>query len=231
MTSKRAGSALRALPLLLVATGGCNANRVQNWVPVYDEPRHRLAFENDEVMILDVDLPPGYVSLYHKHELDLLYVTISGSRVWAQPLGAERREADVPTGDLRFSSDNHPLPHIHRVGNIGTTPFHVIGVGIKRASTRQTNALSGDLSGMHKSTEKPGAVVFSMQLGPGERTGEHRHDSSFATVFLTAGKLAAPDGSIVDVSAADYRWQPAGTVHRYENAGTGPVQIVEVVTR
>lgn len=56
---------------------------------MYKEPKHRLAFENSQAMILDVNLPPGYVSLYHKHQLDTLYVTISGTQVWAQPLAAK----------------------------------------------------------------------------------------------------------------------------------------------
>ena len=98
----------------------------QDWVPVYEEPKHRPVFENEQVLILDVNLPPGYVSLYHEHRLDTLYVTLSGTQVYAQPLGGEQRHADVKTGDLRFSSDNHDLPHIHRVGNVGEEPFHII---------------------------------------------------------------------------------------------------------
>ena len=91
-----------------------------DWVPVAEEPRHRPVFENEQAIILDVNLPPGYVSLYHEHRIDLLYVTISGTQVWAQPLNGQRMNADVATGDLRFSSDNHDLPHIHQVGNVGT---------------------------------------------------------------------------------------------------------------
>ena len=57
----------------------CSALYAEDWVPVYEEPRHKLAFENDHAMILNVNLPPGYVSLYHEHKIDLLYVTIVGT--------------------------------------------------------------------------------------------------------------------------------------------------------
>ena len=68
----------------------CSALYAEDWIPVYEEPRHKLVFENDHAMILNVFLPPGYVSLYHEHRLDLLYVTIVGTKVWAEPLGGER---------------------------------------------------------------------------------------------------------------------------------------------
>lgn len=70
----------------------CFTLQAEDWVPVYEEPRHKPVFENDHAMILNVFLPPGYVSLYHEHRLDLLYVTIVGTKVWAEPLGGERGE-------------------------------------------------------------------------------------------------------------------------------------------
>ena len=217
---------------LLLATTGCGVAGGDAWIPVYDEPKHRLVFENDDVMILDVNLPPGYTSLYHQHVLDVLYVTVSGTEVWAQPLGGDRRYADVATGDLRFSSDNHPLPHIHRVGNVGSASFHVIGVGVKSAGGQHRQPpLEGDIHGMEKVDDKPHASVYRIRLLPGEHTGSHRHRSSVTRVFRTAGTLRDPDGNLLAVKAADFLWQPAGVTHRYENAGTEAIEIVEILAR
>ena len=218
------------LPFLLIAAG-CDSADGEDWVPVYEEPRHRRVLDNDAVMILDVNLPPGYVSLYHRHELDVLYVTVSGTRVWAQPLGGERRDADVPTGDLRFSSDNHELPHIHRVGNAGTAPFHIIGVGFKRPGAADTGLLSGDMAGMEKVAEKNNVSVYRIRLEPGERSGEHRHDSTFVRVMRTGGRLRESDGPIESLDAGAFRWETGETRHSYENAGTDAIEIVEVLAR
>ncbi len=57
----------------------CSALYAEDWLPVYEEARHKLAFENDHAMILNVNLPPGYVSLYHEHKIDLLYSILLGS--------------------------------------------------------------------------------------------------------------------------------------------------------
>lgn len=209
----------------------CITANSEDWVPVYDEPRHRLAFENDQVMILDVNLPPGYVSLYHQHQLDLLYVTITGTQVWAQPLDGNRREADVKTGDLRFSSDNHALPHIHRVGNIGTSPFHVIGIGIKSEVSGNVVPLAGDTSGLQLAMEKPHASVYRIILKPGEKTGLHQHKLPFTQVYLSAGKLVGNAGNIAMVEAGEFLWQAGEQGHSYENAGDETIEIIEMQWR
>ena len=209
----------------------CAALYAEDWIPVYEEPRHKLAFENDHAMILNVYLPPGYVSLYHEHRIDLLYVTVVGTKVWAEPLGGERREADVKTGDLRFSSDNHGLPHVHRVGNIGTTPFHVVGIGIKDRVSADTPILEGNTGAMALVMEKPHASVYRIRLQPGEKTGQHTHHLPYTRVYLSAGGVLDSDGNMQRVEAGDFLWQAGGESHGYENAGDNEITIIEMLWR
>ncbi|NKB36836.1 MAG: hypothetical protein GKR93_06640 [Gammaproteobacteria bacterium] len=203
----------------------------EEWVPVYEEPRHRLVFENDETYILNVKLEPDYVSLYHQHKADILYVTIGGTTVWAEPLGGKRRQATVDKGDLRFSSDNHPLPHIHRVGNIGQTPFHVIGVARKSAVTKGGTPIEGDTSGMEMAMEKDHASVYRIKLAPGEKSGLHSHNLPYARVFMSDGEIKDQKGKSSVVSAADYLWLEKEGMHSYENAGESELEIIEVQWR
>ena len=209
----------------------CSVLYAQDWVPVYEEPRHKLAFENEHAMILEVNLPPGYVSLYHEHRIDLLYVTIVGTKVWAEPLAGERRMADVKTGDLRFSSDNHGLPHVHRVGNIGTTRFHVIGIGIKDNISGGATALEGDTGAMALEMEKPHASVYRIRLQPGEKTGLHTHHLPYTRVYLTSGEVLETNGNLQQVEAGDFLWHAAGESHAYVNAGDNEMIIVEMLWR
>jgi len=203
------------------------------WVPVHKEPQHRQVFENEQVRILDVELPPGYVSLYHKHLLDLIYVTVSGSTVWAQPLNGQKRQATVNAGDLRFSSDNHDLPHIHRVGNIGDTPFRVIGVGIKgeRDKSSATPALTGDIRGLKQEIERSHAAVYRITLKPGESTGLHSHNLPVTEVFLTEGQRLSESGETVSIVPGEFRWQAGGFSHKHENKGDQTVEIIEIQWR
>lgn len=205
----------------------------EDWVPVQQEPQHRLVFENDRARILDVNLPPGYVSLYHRHVMDLLYVTISGSKAWAEPLGGQKREVEVKTGDLRFSSDNHGLPHIHRVANIGDSPFRMIAVGLKAAteSGKAAPAVTGDLRKLNLALEKSHAGVYRIQLKPGEKTGIHRHNLPVTQIYLNSGQLIDEEGEIIQVEPGQFQWQVGGFSHRYQNAGDKTIDIIEVQWR
>ena len=228
-----AGVRGRAAGLVLGLTLSLPGAMAGDWVPVAEEPRHRPVFENEQAIILDVNLPPGYVSLYHEHRIDLLYVTISGTQVWAQPLNGQRMNADVATGDLRFSSDNHDLPHIHQVGNVGTRPFHIIGIGRKGAVQPEpgTVAIEGDTGGLALVEQKPQASVYRIRLAPGEKTGEHRHNLPHAHVFLTDGTVSDDAGGTAPVTAGQFFWQPGGVTHAYENRGDQPLEIVEMQWR
>src|SRR5215831_14127870 len=46
-------------------------------VPVEQEPHHALVFSNSVISVLDVQLPPGYVSLFHVHAHDNISVRIA----------------------------------------------------------------------------------------------------------------------------------------------------------
>lgn len=228
-------SKIKHLALLILLGIGLSAAIsslfAEDWVPVYKEPRHKLAFENDQAFILDVNLPPGYVSLYHEHKIDLLYVTIVGTKVWAEPLGGKRREADVKTGDLRFSSDNHSLPHVHRVGNIGKTPFHVIGIGIKAENPSGAVAIEGNIDGMEMDMEKNHASVYRIKLEPGEKTGLHQHNLPYTRVYLSQGTLRDQSGKAEKVEAGEFLWNQGGEKHSYENTGKDAVEIIEMQWR
>ena len=200
----------------------------EEWVPVYEEPRHHLVFENEHALVLDVNLPPGYVSLYHQHVLDVLYVTIGGTTVYAQPLGGTRREAKVEVGDLRFSSDNHELPHIHQVGNIGETPFHVIAVGMKDKMVGMEHPIEGDPSGITKVMAKPHASVWRVYLKAGEKSGRHTHKLPFVEVFMNTARLKNQWGKTQHVEAGDFQWYPGDTTRQYVNAGDEDLEIILV---
>src|SRR6516162_2653695 len=49
-------------------------------VPVDQEPQHKVVFKNDFVRVLDATLPPGYVTLNHRHDVDNVSVTIANGR-------------------------------------------------------------------------------------------------------------------------------------------------------
>lgn len=103
-------------------------------VMVQDEPRHRQVFHQGPVRILDVQIPPGDITLYHTHDTAILYVPISLSPTDSQILGREwlgvkpsdtsRFDGLVVATDTSYASK----PLTHRVKNVGANLFRLIAI-------------------------------------------------------------------------------------------------------
>lgn len=95
-------------------------------VPVREEPRHHLVFENKYVRILDVHLEPGDTTLYHLHATPSVFIYLSntraGSRLSNQPAVSSVNIA----GNISY--DSLVTPRIHQVWNEDSTWFHVMDV-------------------------------------------------------------------------------------------------------
>jgi hypothetical protein len=103
-------------------------------VPIEEEPMHKLKFENAHVRFFDVQLPPGYESLWHSHVFDGVFVNISPSETTAQDLGGEPTKRDPRIiGQTNFI-DYAKKPKVHRVTNSGATVYRVnTGDGVLHA--------------------------------------------------------------------------------------------------
>jgi quercetin dioxygenase-like cupin family protein len=98
-------------------------------VPVEQEPHHRIVFENQYVRVLDVVVPPGAMTLFHKHSLDNVSVQLSDTTLNNQALGEEWTSRPVAEGQVGFRAGTK-TPYTHRIMNAGATEFHVIDVEI-----------------------------------------------------------------------------------------------------
>ena len=59
--------------LLPVAGAAWAADQI---LPIEQEPKHQLRFQNRHVRFFDVWLPPGYMGIYHTHVYDGVSVNI-----------------------------------------------------------------------------------------------------------------------------------------------------------
>lgn len=101
----------------------------QSIVPVYEEPFHRLVFDSDDYKILDILIPPGGTTLYHRHAEPTFYITLNRTAVKAQPLGGEWSDPSAATalpGSVSHNDDSRREPFAHRVNNVGNEGFHLM---------------------------------------------------------------------------------------------------------
>ena len=153
-------------------------------VPIEQEPRHRLKFENAHVRFFDVQLEPGYQSLYHWHHNDGVFVNIASSPTLAQDWGAEPvTRGERAIGEAYFIA-YAAKPKAHRVANPGPGMYRVIDAEIMSSCGPMDAAREGQNQTLVVDNER--VFVTRVILHPGEST-----------------ELYAPCGMLVSVSGGD----------------------------
>ena len=100
-------------------------------IPVREEPRHHVAFQNQYIRLLDVRLPPHDTTLFHVHEIPSLFVVLSKTLTASQIKDSNWVNGTFTSNPGYAWYNNFKSgPLIHRVANTDTVPFHVMDIEI-----------------------------------------------------------------------------------------------------
>ena len=72
-------------------------------VPLGDEPRHHVVFQNKYVRVIDAAIAPGDTTLFHTHSVNNVPVVIAGGDLRTEILGGKITESSVETGGAWFA--------------------------------------------------------------------------------------------------------------------------------
>ena len=228
-------SAWIVLPLALVSRSTVAQDRSAAVVavPVFQEPRHHVVFENALVRVLDVRIPSGDTTLYHLHADRTVGVVISSARAWHQTPGQPASPVDTlaaPVGSI-LDNASESLPYTHRVGNADTVTLRYVVGQLLSSSGVDAPALPAS-SGLRLDHEMAGARVYRVTLAPGQSTEVHRHVQPGLTVEVGPGALrlegTAPEAASPHAGAGKWWWRGAGTQHVLKNVGAQPLEVVEI---
>lgn len=213
---------LLALTLLL-------SPAVQKPVPVGEEPRHRVVFENKYVRVIDAAVAPGDTTLFHTHSVDNVPVAISGGRLRTEVQGRQPTDSEVTTGGVGFAKASYT----HRISNTGTTALRFIDAEILASPGSPANAPPlNKVPGHILVLENTSVRVYRVTLDPGQSTGRHTHALSWLGVTISAGKVVirSPEQNQekVEVKPGDFRWHTGAETHSLENAGGSRYEAVEI---
>lgn len=213
-------------------------------VPLHQEPRHRVVFENAQFRILDVNVPPGDTTLDHLHDHDIVTVSMNSgtpTRIQSpgQPLGQAR--PGRPPGNAAVA-EYFGKPDSHRVENVGPIPYQLFAVENRRGGDwSKGTALSAAATTM--SNESRAFRVYDVRLVREISQTSHLHAVPTVAVLISGkamsegaeAKAGVGPAAPVGLKQLDQPGQwvliPQGESHHLVRLSNADVYIVEVEIR
>jgi hypothetical protein len=208
------------------------AQSQQTAVPVEQEPRHRIVFQNQYVRIYDALIPPGDITLFHTHSFDNVSTTVSGGKLREEIPGKAPTERVPRTGNIGFAKGTNS-PYTHRLENIGTTPlrFVVAEVHASSASPGPPAALDA-VSGHKLVVENDRVKVYRVSIDPKQATGFRSRTLPWLRISISQSMISIHEPGkppeTLETKPGDYRWHEGNTTDSIENVGSTTYEATEI---
>jgi hypothetical protein len=212
-------------------------------VPLSKEPRHHMTFENPQLRILDVNIPPGDKSLDHRHDLDIATVSMSAGtnariQTGSQP-AAERPSR--PLGDATIT-EYAGKAQSHTIENLGKSAYQLFAVeNLKTSGWSTAPAASGLATKMTR--EARSFRLYDVSLTKETSQTSHTHAVPTVAVLISGTVMSdgpdkqakanpgAPVGLKQLTQPGQWILVPSGDTHHIVRLGVGDARVVEIEVR
>jgi len=193
-------------------------------VPVEQEPRHHLAFENEFLKILEPQIPAGDTTLEHLHTHDDATVCIHGSQVRAKPPGGDwSNPGAVCAPGTAGLTEYKGKARAHTVQNVGSGEYHLTLVE-NLHSGEWTNYEPVTAAGLKVVRENRAFRIYDVQTS-GDGVQQHSHKVPVVVVAVS-GNVVAGDKRMDRAGQAVVI--PAGKEHSVSSKDDARVVEIEV---
>ena len=203
-----------------------------------------MVYENADLRILDVNIPPKETTLEHVHENDIATVSMGGETpTRTQSPGQAWSEPRPPRAQGQVTiSDYAGQPGSHRVENLGGNPYHLLAVENLRKSGWSTGRTIPVLVNA-VAAESRAFKVYDVRLARATPQSSHTHAVPTVVVVLAGAVISdGPDAQAkanapapVGLKQLDRPGQwllvPRGDTHHLVRLGTDDARVVEIEVR
>lgn len=233
----------RTCGVVALSSAALSAQQTEKVVPVHEEPHHRQVFQQGPVRVLDMQIPPGDSSWFHRHDWPVLLLAISSSQTRTQILGQEwggggrgTAAAPPPAAGPRVIRPSSTItyaetPVTHRLENTGTGIARNFVVVNESAGDDSMTERQAGFTATPELTNK-WFRAYRIALSPGERTAAHTHNAPVVLVQVTDGKAVGAGGMSWEFNTpGQWAFFEAGDPHAFANTGEGRIELIEVEVR
>ena len=236
---ERLGGIPRWIGIFVLAAAAVTAAQV----PLSKEPRHRTTFENEQLRIIDVNIPAGDKSLDHRHDLDIVTVSMSNGTMTRIQSGGQppTERPSRPLGDATVA-EYAGKASSHIVENVGKSPYQLFAVeNLKTSGWSAAPAASGLATKMTR--ESRSFRLYDVSLS--RETSQTSHTHAVPTIAVLISGSAMSDGPDTQAKAnpgapiglkqltqpGQWIMVPSGDTHHIVRLGPGETRIVEIEVR
>jgi hypothetical protein len=199
-------------------------------VPVKNAAFHEFIFQDENMSLVNVTLPPRVSTAYHSHDQDLVFVITAGAKIKNQVLNKEPVELEFKLGEVRFVNYTK-TPGVHQIINLEKdNTMRLLGVGIVYPEPGRYT-VSTRPAKYEVALDNDRVRAWRLKLNPGESAPAIRQTAPGARIVVTGGTVAEkrtgkPDHPMV---LMNHDFMAIAVEERgMENIGTSPVELVEI---
>jgi quercetin dioxygenase-like cupin family protein len=210
--------------------------------PLGNDAWHKVVFENPQMRVLSVEVPPGATTDEHRHDFDIVTVSMNeGTETRVQAGQQATARPARPLGNTS-ATEYTGKPGSHRVQNVGKRSYQLFAVENRKKSGWSSAAATTGI-GTKMVQESRAFRIYDVQLAVNSTQSSHTHTAPTIAV-LVRGKVMSdgPDAqakawapAAVGLRQLDQPGQwiviPAGDRHHLVRLGTTDASVVEIEVR
>jgi quercetin dioxygenase-like cupin family protein len=211
--------------------------------PLGNDAWHKVVFENPQMRVLSVEVPPGATTDEHRHDFDIITVSMNEGTATRVQTGQQTPTDRAPRPPGNASASEYTgKPGSHRVQNVGKRPYQLLAVENRKKSGWSAAAAATGI-GTKMLQESRAFRTYDVHLAVNSTQSSHTHTSPTVAV-LVRGKVMSdgPDAqakawapAAVGLRQLDQPGQwiviPAGDRHHLVRLGTTDAHVVEIEVR
>jgi quercetin dioxygenase-like cupin family protein len=196
-------------------------------VPVEKEPLHRSVYEDKEIRILEIQIPPGTESMMHSHRNDGIHITVQGARVSEKtPRGWWASTHEASERGLTYFSGLNGREFEHQIKNIDTVATHIIAVELLTPLPTTPKAVV-NLPYAEPIASNARTEFGRIKLAPGARSALPTLPERLLLVSIAGGRLLVGNDRL-ELKPGALHWLPAGPARELIAGEGSAVELVAI---
>ena len=212
-------------------------------VPVHHEPHHRTVFANADFRILDVHLAPGDSAADHRHDHDIVTVSMNAGTPTRIVAGGQTQNRPPRVLADTTIAEYTGKPASHKVDNVGSAPYQLFAVENLREAKSWATAAPMSALATTVLTDGRAFRVYDVKLATPTSQTTHTHAVPTVAVLIngivmsegpdTQAKALAPAPVGLKRLDSPGQWVlvPRGETHTVVRLGNVDARLLEIEVR